>query len=213
MAAFGALVLFTSWGLEFPRPVATPQPLSELCAGASARGRCPGLVELVVRDVIPLEEVQAHAVVLMSLDQRVVVPIFVDEGAAVAIAFRLAHQTPPQPLSQDLLDTMVSTLGAHVTGVRIDDVHAHAMTTHVFLEQGNRHVGLSARPSDAVALALSSGTRIWATPEVVRQAGITKQDIRQLGQEHPMGVGGSGSAGVVPSAPPRTAPREKPLSL
>ena len=48
-------------------------------------------------------------------------PIFVDEAAAMAIAFRLAHVEPPHPLAQDLLDDVVEELGGQVTEVRIDD--------------------------------------------------------------------------------------------
>ena len=159
---------------------------------------CRELVELIVRDVVPLEEAQTHAVVLSTEDGQIVLPVFVDEAAAVAIAFRLAHMEPPQPLAQDLLDDVVSKLGAHVTEVRIDDLRGDIYTGRVFLQQGKRQLELDARPADSIALALDGKARIRVTRKVLSQAGITREDIKALhGQQ---GVGGSGASMPEPAA-------------
>jgi bifunctional DNase/RNase len=165
-------------------------------------GACKELVELVVRDVVPLEEAQTHAVVLTTQDGEIVLPVFVDEAAAVAIAFRLAHLEPPQPLAQDLLDDVVSKLGAHVTEVRIDDLRGDIYTGRVFLRQGKKNLELDARPADSIAMALDGNARIRVTRKVLTAAGINRQDIESL-HEGP-GVGGSGplEPEAVPIAPP-----------
>ncbi|MFL5356950.1 bifunctional nuclease family protein [Archangium sp.] len=152
---------------------------------------CRELVELEVRDVIPLVEAQTHAVVLTTSDGQMVLPIFVDESAAVAIAFRLAHMQPPQPLSQDLLGSVVTQLGARVVEVRIDDLRDDIYTGRVFLEQGKRKVTLDARPSDSIAMALDGKARILVTRKVLDEAGISREEIDSLQKGGP-GVGGSG---------------------
>lgn len=163
---------------------------------------CRELIELVVRDVVPLEEAQTHAVVLTTQDGEIVLPVFVDEAAAVAIAFRLAHLEPPQPLAQDLLDDVVSKLGAHVTEVRIDDLRGDIYTGRVFLQQGKKNLELDARPADSIAMAMDGNARIRVTRKVLTQAGINRDDIESM-QEGP-GVGGSGpmEPEEVPIAPP-----------
>jgi bifunctional DNase/RNase len=184
-----------------PPPMAGPEPcVTE--AGADP-AMCRELVELVVRDVVPLEEAQTHAVVLTTEDGEMVLPVFVDEAAAVAIAFRLAHMEPPQPLAQDLLDDVVSKLGAHVTEVRIDDLQGDIYTGRVFLQQGKKHLELDARPADSIAMALDGKARIRVTRKVLSQAGISRDDIESL-HENDTGVGGSGEpeAEPVPIAPP-----------
>jgi bifunctional DNase/RNase len=123
----------------------------------------------------------------------------VDETAAVAIAFRLAHRAPPQPLSQDLLDRMVSQMGGTVTSVRIDDVHEHILLSHVYVKQGHKRLGFDAKPSDAVSMALAGNARIWATKQVVSQAGISKHEIDDLRDKGGLGVGGSAPAAPTPS--------------
>ncbi len=152
---------------------------------------CKELVELQVRDVIPLVEAQTHAVVLTTEDGKLVLPIFVDESAAVAIAFRLANLRPPQPLAQDLLGSLVTELGGKVTEVRIDDLRDDIYTGRVFVTQGKRKMALDARPSDSIAMALAGQARILVTRKVLDEAGITRDEIDSLREGGP-GVGGSG---------------------
>ncbi len=176
-------------------------------------GACKELIELVVRDVVPLIEAQTHAVVLTTEDGTVVLPIFVDESAAVAIAFRLAHMDSPQPLAQDLLDDVVSKLGAKVTEVRIDDLRGDIYTGRVFLEQGKKKLELDARPADSIAMALDGSARIRVTRKVLAMAGISRDDIDSMHPSGP-GVGGSGPGvgepGPVPMGP---VPTGKEISL
>jgi len=165
---------------------------------------CSELVELEVQDVIPLIEAQTHAVVLTTKDKEIVLPVFVDEASAVSIAFRLAEREPPQPLAQDLLDDVVDQLGAKVTEVRIDDLRDNVYSGRVFLEQGPKKMTLDARPSDSIAMALTSHARIRVTRKVLTLAGISRSEIEALQQGGP-GVGGSGPPGLdepAPSLPP-----------
>ncbi|WP_223632807.1 bifunctional nuclease family protein [Corallococcus sp. EGB] len=156
---------------------------------------CTELVELEVKDVVPLEEAQTHAVVLTTKDGETVLPLFVDEGAAVSIAFRLAERPPPQPLSQDLLDDVVSKLGGKVTEVRIDDLRDNVYSGRVFLQQGKKEMALDARPSDSIAMAMHSQARIRVTRKVLAKAGITREEIESLKKQQDLGVGGSGGLG------------------
>jgi hypothetical protein len=214
LALGGLLFLpaFATWpAVAAPAVVASPEHC--LTEEGGDPGACKELIELVVRDVVPLVEAQTHAVVLTTEDGTVVLPIFVDESAAVAIAFRLAHLDPPQPLAQDLLDDVVSKLGAKVTEVRIDDLRGDIYTGRVFLQQGKKKLELDARPADSIAMALDGSARIRVTRKVLAMAGISREDIESLHPGGP-GVGGSGPGpGVpheVPIAPP---PKGKEISL
>jgi uncharacterized protein len=158
---------------------------------------CKELIELQVRDVIPLVEAQTHAVVLVTEDGEMVLPIFVDESAAVAIAFRLAHLHPPQPLAQDLLGSLVTELGGKVVEVRIDDLRDDIYTGRVFLEQGKKKLALDARPSDSIAMAMDGKARILVTRKVLDEAGISRKEIDALREGGP-GVGGSGDPHMEP---------------
>jgi uncharacterized protein len=177
-------------------PAHVPGRLSLAIPAACAGENCAELelIEMEVRDVVPLEEASTHAVVLITKDRATVLPIFVDETAAVAIAFRLAHRAPPHPLAQDLMDSMLTSLGGELTEVRIDGVENAIFRGRVFISQNGKKLTLDARPSDSIALALTQGAKIFASRNVLNQAGISKSeidDLRSHGGQGP-GVGGSG---------------------
>lgn len=165
-------------------------PAFHASAVACEGPNCQDLVEMEVRDVVPLEEAETHAVVLVSKDREVVLPIFVDETAAVAIAFRLAHRSAPHPLAQDLLDQMLEKLGGRLTEVRIDQIDDTIFRGKVIITQGQKTMSLEARPSDSIAMALSCGAKIFASRGVLEEAGLTSEDVERLRQGP--GVGGSG---------------------
>jgi hypothetical protein len=206
LALGGTLLLpaFTAPGaVAATLPGATEQPCITEHGGDPKA--CSELVELEVQDVVPLMEAQTHAVVLTTKDRQVVLPVFVDEASAVSIAFRLAKREPPQPLAQDLLDNVVDELGGKVTEVRIDDLRDNVYSGRVFLEQGAKKMTLEARPSDSIAMALTSHARIRVTRKVLTLAGISREEIESL-QEGGPGVGGSGPGGLMDEPAPLPPP-------
>jgi bifunctional DNase/RNase len=176
-------------------------PLLLLPLLLSAGPAPPALVRLEVKDVVPLKELKQHAVVLVSTVDGTVLPLFVDETAAVAIAFRLMGRPTPHPLAHDLLDRIVPSLGGRLTEVRIDGLEDHVYRSHVFIQQANRQLVIEARPSDAVAMALAAKVPVYTTRQVMAAGGITRAEIDSFGKdllEPAPGVGGSGNAGTPP---------------
>jgi len=177
----------------------------------------PPLVRMEVKDVVPLKELKQHAVVLVSKEDGAVLPIFVDETAAVAIAFRLMGRPTPHPLAHDLLDRIVPSLGGRLTEVRIDGLKNHVYSSHVFIQQAERQLVIEARPSDAVSMALAAKVPVFTTRQVMAEGGITRAEIDSLGKEPAdpgPGVGGSGSAGTTPApGQPATSPTTRPVEL
>ncbi len=96
-------------------------------------------------------------------------PIWVGAVEATAIAFAQQGIKPPRPLTHDLFTDVLITLQTKLVEVRIT-----ALKDGVFfaeIEFGEGHV-LSARPSDAIALALRNEASIYAAEEVLAAAGI-----------------------------------------
>jgi bifunctional DNase/RNase len=203
LAMFGALFFMARAAPGGPNVQSLSQafpPATAATAEACKGDQCGELVEMEVRDVVPLEEADTHAVVLVSKDREVVLPIFVDENAAVAIAFRLAHISAPHPMAQDLLDTMLEEMGGELREVRIDEIQDSIFMGRVIITQGDKRLTLEARPSDSIAMALSRGVKIFASRGVLQEAGLTSEDVEKLREQGP-GVGGSGPETGVESAP------------
>lgn len=107
-------------------------------------------------------------------------PIWVGAVEATAIAYAQQGIVPPRPLTHDLLRDILAALGVVLTEVRIT-----ALTDGVFyaLLVFSNGVEVSARPSDAIALALRVQAPIRGADEVLEAAGIDLPDDEEPPEE------------------------------
>lgn len=97
-------------------------------------------------------------------------PIWIGAVEATAIAFAQQGVVPPRPLTHDLLKDVLDATGHALSEVQIVDVKDGVFFASLVFDDG---VEVSARPSDSIALALRTGTRIVVTDEVLAEAGLT----------------------------------------
>ncbi len=107
-------------------------------------------------------------------------PIWVGAVEATAIAYAQQGIVPPRPLTHDLLRDVLAALGAELTEVRITALEDGVF--YAVLVFGNG-VEVSARPSDAIALALRTQTPIRGADEVMEAAGIEIPDDEPPAEE------------------------------
>ncbi|GAB3114989.1 bifunctional nuclease family protein [Streptomyces calidiresistens] len=103
-------------------------------------------------------------------------PIWIGPGEATAIAFAQQGMTPPRPLTHDLLKDVVEAFGEELTSVRITDLRDGVFYAELVFASG---VEVSARPSDAIALALRVGSPIYGSDGVLDDAGIIIADEQE----------------------------------
>ena len=96
-------------------------------------------------------------------------PIWIGAVEATAIAFAQQGVVPPRPLTHDLLKDVLEATGRPLTEVRIDDMRDGVFYATLVLDGGTE---VSARPSDSIALALRTGTRIVCDEGVLDEAGL-----------------------------------------
>ena len=96
-------------------------------------------------------------------------PIWIGAVEATAIALAQQGVIPARPLTHDLLKDVLEGLGAELTAVTITDLREGIYFAD--LQFGNG-VSVSARPSDAIALAIRAGTTIYAEEAVLAEAGV-----------------------------------------
>jgi bifunctional DNase/RNase len=97
-------------------------------------------------------------------------PIFVGAPEASAIAFALEGVQVPRPLTHDLFKSTLEELGAELTQVVVSEVRdgTYFAELHV-VAHGDQHV-ISARPSDAIALALRCGAPMFVADVLMETA-------------------------------------------
>jgi hypothetical protein len=96
-------------------------------------------------------------------------PIWIGAVEATAIAFAQQGVVPPRPLTHDLLKDILEATGNELTEVQITEVKDGVFYASLVFGTG---VSVSARPSDSIALALRTGTRIVCAEEVLAEAGL-----------------------------------------
>jgi bifunctional DNase/RNase len=100
-------------------------------------------------------------------------PIWVGAVEATSIAFAQQGVTPPRPMTHDLMKDLLSTLDAKVDSIQITEIKEGVFFSSIKLDGGK---AVSARPSDAIALALRTGAPIFGSEELLAQAGIEIPD-------------------------------------
>jgi len=99
------------------------------------------------------------------------IPIFIGEPEAVAIECAVRGVPAPRPLTHDLLRDVLGELSVSLVRVVVTELRDATYYAELHLEhQGQRKV-ISARPSDAVALALRTGSPIFVDDELMDEEG------------------------------------------
>ena len=96
-------------------------------------------------------------------------PIWIGAVEATAIAFAQKGAQPERPLTHDLLRDVLTSLGRRLDRVDIVDLRDGIFFAEPVFDNG---VTVSARPSDAIALARRAGSPLFAADHVLDEAAI-----------------------------------------
>jgi len=99
-------------------------------------------------------------------------PIWIGAVEATAIAFASGGVQPPRPLTHDLFRDVIIGLGATLTAVELTEIKEGVFYAELLLTSINGEQRISARPSDAIALAVRTESPIFASDELLAEAGI-----------------------------------------
>ncbi|MDJ0925690.1 MAG: bifunctional nuclease family protein [Acidimicrobiia bacterium] len=107
-------------------------------------------------------------------------PIWIGPNEATAIALALQGVEPQRPMTHDLLALVVTALDAEVVRVDVTELVDGTFFANLVLDQKGQDVTISARPSDAIALAARTKAPIFADRGLLDEAGV---EIEEDGQE------------------------------
>jgi len=96
-------------------------------------------------------------------------PIVIGIVEIFAIDRRLKGIKPPRPLTHDLLDSVIDSLGAKLEKIVIDDLRNHTFFAKIHLKVNGKKVMVDSRPSDAIALGAASNVPIYVAERVFEQ--------------------------------------------
>ncbi|HIQ06546.1 MAG TPA: bifunctional nuclease family protein [Anaerolineae bacterium] len=122
---------------------------------------------------------QHRVVVLKEIDNERYLPIWIGPFEADAITIELQGVEVARPLTHDLLKAMISTLGGTVSHVVINDLQNDTFYARIILDMDGEELEVDSRPSDAIALAVRTGSPIFVADSVMDRAAIVpEEDVR-----------------------------------
>ena len=103
---------------------------------------------------------------------RRTLPIYIGTAEATAIAYALQGVVTPRPMTHDLMRDLLVELGAAVECVVITELRESTYFAEIRLLLGGQHHSVSARPSDAIALAARLQAPIFAEDALLDAEGV-----------------------------------------
>jgi bifunctional DNase/RNase len=139
-------------------------------------------------DPVPMEVVGVRIelptntpiLLLRERDGARFLPIWIGTSEATAIALALEGVEPPRPMTHDLLKLVTESLGANVDRVVVTDLRDGTFFADLVMRRNSDEVTVSARPSDAIALATRTSSPVFAARAVLDEGGV---ELRDEGQE------------------------------
>jgi bifunctional DNase/RNase len=127
-------------------------------------------VETKIKTLMLDPNTQSPIVVLETVTDKKLLPIWIDLPEARAIALELDHVTTPRPLTHDLIRNIIQGLGATLQRVTITDLRSNTYFAVLFLGLKGQDLQIDARPSDAIAVALRMKAPIYASTQVLAKS-------------------------------------------
>lgn len=108
-------------------------------------------------------------VILQEAEGKRVLPIWIGRSEARAIAMELAGQRFQRPLTHDLMKTVIDGLDGVVRKIAITELRENTFFAKLYIEKGEEIIGIDARPSDSIALALKAKAAVFVAEELLRE--------------------------------------------
>jgi bifunctional DNase/RNase len=131
------------------------------------------LIEMVVESVRVHMLSSQHVVILKESERDRYLPIWIGPSEANAIAMRLQGLTAERPLTHDLLVSVLGAVNSSVSRVVVTHVTDGTFHARLYLETADgTETEIDSRTSDAIALAVRTGSTIYVDERVLDEAGV-----------------------------------------
>ncbi len=130
--------------------------------------------------VVPMElvgvrvEVPANTPVVILREQsgaQRLLPIVIGTPEASSIHAALEGIESPRPLTHDLMVQVLAQLEVQLAKIVVTEIKDHVFYAELHLLTMGRELVVSSRPSDAIAIAVRTGSPIFATEQLLAEAG------------------------------------------
>jgi bifunctional DNase/RNase len=122
---------------------------------------------------VGLDPNDSPVVLLAEVDGSRWLPIWIGTNEARAIARQIEAIETPRPDTHDLARRMLDGLQGELERVVVTDLRSGTYYATITLRSGTRRVEIDSRPSDAIAIALRTGSPIFVRERLLTSAGTS----------------------------------------
>ena len=119
----------------------------------------------------------SYALVLGEESGNRRLPIIIGMFEAQAIAIEIEKIVPNRPMTHDLFRTFADKFDVTVEEILISDLKEGVFFSKIVCTDGLKKVEIDSRPSDAIAIGLRFGVRIYTYENILSEAGIVLSDF------------------------------------
>ena len=112
------------------------------------------LVRMDLARIIISEINDQQAVFLRETGGSRSFPMLIGFAEAASIDRRVQGDTPPRPMTHDLMKSVITGLGGEVQDVVVTSLQDHTYYAVIRIRKGKELLEIDSRPSDALALAV-----------------------------------------------------------
>ncbi|UCD84011.1 MAG: bifunctional nuclease family protein [Deltaproteobacteria bacterium] len=137
------------------------------------------LLEMTVKGLTIDPLTSTPIVILKDAEGKNAVPIWIGLMEASAIATELEKIQLSRPMTHDLMRNILESLDAKVMKIVINDLKDNTFYALIHILIASQELVIDSRPSDAIALALRTGSPIMVDKKVIdksRKVDLTKEE-------------------------------------
>jgi uncharacterized protein len=118
-------------------------------------------------------------IVLSDQENRRALPIWIGTAEASAMIRQMENIKTERPMTHDLICNLLETLGYTVEKIEINDINSSTYYANIFLKDpAGKTFNIDSRPSDAIVIAMKTGSDIFIAPKVVAEGTISTNEER-----------------------------------
>jgi bifunctional DNase/RNase len=124
-------------------------------------------------------QVGSYALVLGEESGNRRLPIIIGMFEAQAIAIEIEKIKPSRPMTHDLFRSFAEKFDVKVEEIIISDLKEGVFFSKIVCSDGLKRVEIDSRPSDAIAVGLRFGVKIYTYENILSEAGIVLSDFEE----------------------------------
>jgi uncharacterized protein len=113
---------------------------------------------------------QSPIIILRDKDNVHTIPIWIGILEANAIAVGLENVKLPRPMTHDLIKNLFDEMGVRLLRIEVTDIRENTYYAALHLEVNGKSFVIDSRPSDAIAIALRTGSPIMVRDAVIEKS-------------------------------------------